>query len=242
MCPDQIIRAQNRPDPDKTAPSGDRSRGGALRPRGGEYGEPGAGGSRGALSWPSAVDQSSVAPGAYSFSNPCDENLSTRPFSVTVRTTWSGAPAEISASTSSVTVTWAPTSPQRWAMTSSAMPAEIAPDAGGVEGDRAVVAPGLRHCRRERRPRRHRGSPGPGGGPGTGPTGGVVTASASVRRRRGPSGVERPGDLKAVGAPVTAKPNERRTGAASATQGTCALGILSGNRHCAARARTRYSR
>ena len=59
-------------------------------------------------------------PGAYSFSKPWLVNFRVRLFSVTVRTTWSEAPEGISASTSSVTVTFAPTRPVRWAMTSSA--------------------------------------------------------------------------------------------------------------------------
>src|SRR2546422_5610756 len=56
----------------------------------------------------------------YSFSNPWLVNLSVRLFSVTVRTTCSGAPEGISASTSSVTLTFAPTRPDRCAITSSA--------------------------------------------------------------------------------------------------------------------------
>ena len=55
---------------------------------------------------------SSVATG-YSFSNPWFLNFRVRLFSVTVRTTVSGAPSGIFASISSVTVTFAPTSPER---------------------------------------------------------------------------------------------------------------------------------
>jgi hypothetical protein len=50
---------------------------------------------------------------SYSFSNPRLVNFSVRLFSVTVRTTWSGAPDGISAWISSVTVTFAPTRPER---------------------------------------------------------------------------------------------------------------------------------
>jgi len=50
----------------------------------------------------------------YSFSNSWLVNFNVRLFSVTVRTTWSGAPEGISASTSSVTVTFAPTRPEAW--------------------------------------------------------------------------------------------------------------------------------
>ena len=57
----------------------------------------------------------------HSFSNTMLSNFNTRLFSVTVRTTWSGAPSGISASTSRVMVTFAPTRPDKWAMTSSAM-------------------------------------------------------------------------------------------------------------------------
>ena len=45
----------------------------------------------------------------YSVSKPWLVNLSVRLFSVTVRTTWSGAPDGMSAVISSVTVTFAPT-------------------------------------------------------------------------------------------------------------------------------------
>ncbi len=54
-------------------------------------------------------------------SNPWLVNLSVRLFSVTVRTTLSGAPSGISASTSSVILTLAPTRPARCAITSSAI-------------------------------------------------------------------------------------------------------------------------
>ena len=77
---------------------------------------------------------------AYSLSNPWLVNFSVRLFSVTVRTTWSGAPAGISASISSVTVTFAPTRPARCAMTSSAMRLASRPTRVGVERDRAVEA------------------------------------------------------------------------------------------------------
>jgi len=58
--------------------------------------------------------------GRYSSSNPWDANLSAAAFSVTVRTTFSGAPSGIRASISRVTVTSAPGSPARCATTSSA--------------------------------------------------------------------------------------------------------------------------
>src|SRR5437016_5259743 len=48
------------------------------------------------------TDNRVVRTRCYSFSNPWLVNLSVRLFSVTVRTTWSGAPEGISASTSSV--------------------------------------------------------------------------------------------------------------------------------------------
>jgi|GEM_PF-3530274 len=57
----------------------------------------------------------------YPPSKPCVENFNVRLFSVTVRTTISGAPSGLSASTSSVTRTFAPTRPERWESTSSAM-------------------------------------------------------------------------------------------------------------------------
>jgi hypothetical protein len=69
----------------------------------------------------------SVAKAAYSFSNPCCVNFRVRLFSVTVRTTLSGAPDGISASTSSVTVTVEPTRPTKCAMTSSAIRLESRP-------------------------------------------------------------------------------------------------------------------
>ncbi len=53
-------------------------------------------------------------------------NFRVRLFSATVRTTWSGATVGTSASMSSVTRTLAPTKPERWAMTSSAIwPAQL---------------------------------------------------------------------------------------------------------------------
>jgi len=53
--------------------------------------------------------------------SPWLSNFSARLFSVTVRTTLPGVPSGTSASISSVTVTSAPTSPERWATTSSAI-------------------------------------------------------------------------------------------------------------------------
>ena len=72
----------------------------------------------------------------HSSSNPWLVNLSVRAFSVTVRTTLSGTPEGTSASISSVTVTFAPTRPARWAMTSSAMRPASAP---GRTGFRVTV-------------------------------------------------------------------------------------------------------
>ena len=83
----------------------------------------------------------------YSFSNPWLVNLSVRLFSVTVRTTLSGAPSGTSASISRVTVTRAPMRPERWEMTSSAIWLASRPTAGGVELYRAVEPGGLLRAR-----------------------------------------------------------------------------------------------
>lgn len=58
---------------------------------------------------------------AHSFSNPWLVNFRSRLISVTVRTTWSGAPDGISAPTSSVAVTRAPTIPAWCVITSSVL-------------------------------------------------------------------------------------------------------------------------
>jgi hypothetical protein len=54
-----------------------------------------------------------LASDLHSVSKPLLENFRVRLFSVTVRTTWSGAPSGISASISNVTRTDDPTSPTR---------------------------------------------------------------------------------------------------------------------------------
>ena len=57
----------------------------------------------------------------YSRSKPLSSNFNVRLFSVTMRITLSGAPSGISASISMVILTFAPNSPDRWAITSSAI-------------------------------------------------------------------------------------------------------------------------
>ena len=71
----------------------------------------------------SVVATSPVAPSAryQDSSNPWLANLRVRLFSVTVLTTFSGAPSGISASISRVTMTSAPTRPERLEITSSAI-------------------------------------------------------------------------------------------------------------------------
>ena len=62
-----------------------------------------------------------LCPNRYSSSKPWDVNLRVRPFSVTVRTTWSGAPSGMCAAMSSVTSTCAPRRATRCCTISSAM-------------------------------------------------------------------------------------------------------------------------